>query len=180
MSVHRPASRFVAYWLALSCRSMLELNARLARKQHEGGWFPLHAAVLTGDIEFVRLLFDQPKVDVDAVYSPRSDDCFRCLHSESRKTISAADREYELGTRLEGIGGATPLHLACMVGSVEIIRLLVDHGAFFGVKDQEQREPIEYFDTQQHSDAIAAYNKMYSEWKEHDKHFKSASSAISS
>ncbi|KAL5512879.1 hypothetical protein ACEPAH_3277 [Sanghuangporus vaninii] len=143
--------------------SILGANSRLASKRHEGGWFPLHTAVLSGDIDLVKLLLEYPKTDVNAVLDESP---------ENRKVISALDREYELGTRLDGINGATPLHLACMIANVDIIRLLVDHGAFFKAKDAEQREPIEYFDTHGQSDAIAIYNNMYSEWKEHDKFFK--------
>ncbi|OCB83997.1 hypothetical protein A7U60_g8668 [Sanghuangporus baumii] len=109
------------------------------------------------------LLLEYPKADLNAVLDESP---------ENRKVISALDRENELGTRLDGINGATPLHLTCMIANVDIIRLLVDHGAFFKAKDAEQREPIEYFDTHEQSDAIAVYNNMYSEWKGHDKFLK--------
>ncbi|KAL5537234.1 hypothetical protein ACEPAF_1057 [Sanghuangporus sanghuang] len=81
------------------------------------------------------LLLGYPKVDLNAVLDESS---------ENRKVISALDRENELGTRLDGINGATPLHLACMIANVDIIRLRVDH----------------------------VYNNMYSEWKGHDKFLK--------
>ena len=137
--------------------SMLEIEPRLASKQHEGGWYPLHVAVLTGDLELVRSLLTRPKVDVNAEYDSTSFD---------------VNKERELGSVIDNADGATPLHFACMTGSIDMVRLLVEHGATMNAKDNRRRKPIEYFDFDQHSEAIATFKDLYGLWKEREGFFR--------
>ncbi|KAL5492073.1 hypothetical protein ACEPAI_3520 [Sanghuangporus weigelae] len=109
---------------------ILEAAPFLVGKRHEGGWFELHAAVLSGDIEIVKLILACPDADITSVY---------------KSTGASVDIECELGTHVEDTSGATVLHFACMVGNAEIIRLLVEHGAFFEHEDDKKRVPVEYF-----------------------------------
>ena len=146
--------------------SILEVLPDFAGEQHEGGWFPLHAAVLSGDRELVNMVLDCSEVDVNAVRKPASDDL---------DSATSADLRHELGTRVVDTDGATPLHYACMTGNIEIIRLLVDHGADFKAKDKKQRKPIDYFNLDKHLDAVAVYREMYDQWKENEEFFKGMS-----
>ena len=39
--------------------------------------------------------------------------------------------------------GFTPLHVASMYGSLEVARLLIEHGADMGAKDNEGKTPFQ-------------------------------------
>ncbi|KAL5537232.1 hypothetical protein ACEPAF_1055 [Sanghuangporus sanghuang] len=136
---------------------ILEVEPRLAAQRHEGGWYPIHAAVLTGDLELVRSLLLFPKVDVNAM----------CI-----STSFSVGRERELGSSVDNIDGASPLHFSCMTGNIDIIRLLVEHGASMKANDSKQRRPIEYFDFDRHSGVVSAFKDLYVKWKEREEFFK--------
>ena len=142
---------------------MLEIQPRLAGKSHEGGWYPLHVAALSGDVELVKLVLARPKVDVNAIYKPST---------EEQKTISPVDRQLELGTRVDDTSGATPLHYACMTGNIDVIKLLVENGAAFKAKDDKKRKPIDYFDIKEQSEALVAFKNLYTGWKKRHESFK--------
>ncbi|KAL5512878.1 hypothetical protein ACEPAH_3276 [Sanghuangporus vaninii] len=157
MSAVRILCRAIVQRDAKAVSRMLEAAPRLVGKQHEGGWFPLHAAVLSGDVEIVKLVLACPKADVNAVYQSR---------------LTAMDREYELGTRVNDTNGATPLHYACMVGNSDIIRMLVERGALMKAKDGKQRDPTEYFNLRQDLEAATVFRDLYLKRKETEELFK--------
>ena len=41
-----------------------------------------------------------------------------------------------------GLGHKTPLHLASLGGSLDVSRLLIEHGAYFDVQDDEYQTPF--------------------------------------
>ena len=136
---------------------MLEAAPRLVGKRHEGGWYPIHAAVLSGDVEIIKLVLVCPKADVNAAY---------------KSTSAAVDRESELGTRVDDTNGATPLHYACMVGNADIIRMLVESGAHMKAKDNKSRDPTEYFNIQQDLEAAIVFRDLYLKRKAEEELFK--------
>ncbi|KAL5492069.1 hypothetical protein ACEPAI_3516 [Sanghuangporus weigelae] len=157
MSAVRILCRAIVQRDAKAVSRMLEAAPRLVGKRHEGGWFPLHAAVLSGDVEIVKLVLACPKADVNAVY---------------QLTLTAVDRESELGTRVDDTNGATPLHYACMVGNSDIIRMLVERGALMKAKDGKQRDPIEYLNLRQDLEAATVFRDLYLKRKENEELFK--------
>ncbi|KAL5537235.1 hypothetical protein ACEPAF_1058 [Sanghuangporus sanghuang] len=157
MSAVRILCRAIVQRDAKAVSRMLEAAPRLVGKRHEGGWFPLHAAVLSGDVEIVKLVLACPKADVNAVY---------------QSSLTAMDCEYELGTRVDDTHGATPLHYACMVGNSDIIRMLVERGAPMKAKDGKQRDPTEYFNLRQDLEAATVFRDLYLKRKENEELFK--------
>ncbi|KAI5118401.1 hypothetical protein M0805_007535 [Coniferiporia weirii] len=140
----------------------LEASPSLAQKRHRGGWSILHVAALSGNVDILKAVLAQPEVNVFA-----TDDLY----------LNAADedvREMELGIRTTGTKGATPLHYACMIGNIDIIKMLVERGASFNTKDEEGRTPVEYFDVH-HSEALVAYQELFEAWtKRRDSYFETS------
>ncbi|EJD07231.1 uncharacterized protein FOMMEDRAFT_149742 [Fomitiporia mediterranea MF3/22] len=137
---------------AVSC--MLKAVPCLVSKRHRGGWFPLHAAVLSGDIDLIRLILSCPNTDVNAVYEVGT------------TSVLFPDLERELGLHVDGTTGARPLHYACMIGNADIINLLTHHGALLNARDEWQREPIDYFDMQRDLDIATAFSYLYNNWRD--------------
>ncbi|KAI5118400.1 hypothetical protein M0805_007534 [Coniferiporia weirii] len=137
---------------------MLKAAPSLASKCNQDQWSLLHAAVLSGNVDIVRIVLEQPGVSTS--FTDKSD-------------LDVADenvREAELGIRSANTRGATPLHYACMVGNIEIITMLLEHGAAFDVRDDERREPVEYFDIHNHHEALASYQeiiKVRQDWQDY-------------
>ncbi|KAL5512883.1 hypothetical protein ACEPAH_3281 [Sanghuangporus vaninii] len=139
--------------------SLLESRPTLAGKGHEGGWHPLHAAVLSGDSRLTKEVLACPGMDVNVLfyYNPFYD---------------GRVRERELGSNVDSLDGATPLHFAVMTGNVEIIHLLAENGANFKMKDANGRKPIDYFKLEENVETIATFKRLYDEWKRKDEFFR--------
>lgn len=119
----------------------------------------MHAAVLTGEVDIVKQLLFQPAVDVNAGY-------------DSQYTPKLSVREAELGTSVTNTQGATPLHYACMIGNLEIIKLLMEYGASFDSLDDQGRAPIEYFDIERDPETVAEFRDLSIEWRRQDEFYK--------
>lgn len=131
----------------------LEANSSLAKTRHDGLWYPLHAAVLTNDVEIVRLVISQSGVDVQAIDEWTSE------------RLSLDIRKAELGIGESDTLKATPLHYACMVGNTEIIKLLWEFGAEFDKVDAADRTPDKYFDFLVSEDVLSVYWNLSRKWQ---------------
>ena len=112
----------------------------------------MHAAVLTGDAELVKLILSNPSTDVSVVHEPSS-----AFH---------LDREGELGMDVVDTYGATPLHYACMIGNADIIDVLMSHGALPDSRDRKKQEPLEYFNLERDLEVAAKFHHLYKEWQD--------------
>jgi len=113
----------------------------MAAKKHPLGWYPIHTAVLSGDLEIISLILEQPGV------SPNVVDEYK--FSKDRPDIQLTRRRSEFSSRIdefENTLGATALHLACLRGDWSIIRALLIHGALFEPEDGTGRLPADYFE----------------------------------
>ncbi|KAH8105062.1 P-loop containing nucleoside triphosphate hydrolase protein [Phellopilus nigrolimitatus] len=138
------------------------LNAApcLAKTRHDALWYPLHAAVLSGDMDIVKLVLAQPGIDVCVVDKSTPDTCNKLVREEELAICT--------GTTTKG---ATPLHYACMVGNIDIIKVLLERDADFYAVDDKGWTPVDYFDVRLHVDVLAAYNELFEQWRKRKEHY---------
>ena len=131
----------------------LDIAPPLSERRHPNGWYPIHAAVLTGNLEMVKLILGKcGEQGLSYKDAWKYDDC---------DNLSAADlqtRGEELGALVKTTKteGCTPLRLACLTGDVDIIEYLVKKGASFQSTDNGGRDPLEYLDIERHASAFKA------------------------
>lgn len=142
----------------------LKAAPSLAQKKHDQGWYPLHAAVLTRNPEMVQLILSQPGVDVRAT-------------DDSKHTAEASSlRKEALGALAPtNTTGATALHYACMVGSSDIIEMLLKAGASPSKEDGSKKVPLEYFNPQTHLEEMGRYTELCEKKRKADKPFEDSS-----
>ncbi|KLO08749.1 hypothetical protein SCHPADRAFT_597762 [Schizopora paradoxa] len=119
--------------------SILSVTPHLARKSHDAGFFPIDAAIMTGDIAIVRLILDQPGLTWTNPAQPASS--FKPANKELMLiTEFCADRRFDI------IEGGLSLHYACLRGDVDILKLVVARCARFYVKDSKGWTPYRHCD----------------------------------
>ena len=96
---------------------------------------PLHAASYSGNVEIVRLLLDHgadPEANAEGDMGSKplhnvSCGDYRSQEDGERVTLLLLERGADVNTRRNDHW--TPLHIASHLGNIEIVRLLLDHGA---------------------------------------------------
>lgn len=122
------------------------------------GWTPLHTAVCTGDPRLVSFILAQEDVDVNF---PATTDFENNRPPDGVIETELCKEPFDDFIK-ENTKGASPLHFACMFGHVDIIKILIDHGASYFVLDELNRRPIQYF--QSAGPALAVYQDLYKLW----------------
>jgi ankyrin repeat protein len=124
----------IAQWLlSHGADPNVRVNAGGARS-----WTPLHSAALYGYAEFTRTLL-RFKADKNTKYC--RDQISSQLPSSERHPNAAGLmlRRQDVDMNAQDKDGFTPLHLASAGGKLEVVRLLVEHGADIDVKDKAGR-----------------------------------------
>ena len=117
--------------------------------RRNGGWSPLHVAVTNGRVEVVQILLENG-ADVNAK-SNRGDSALHLAcygrRMAGRKAIigqlllygaDVSAQNNENGADDDaGAGGRTPLHIAIVYHSIQVIKLLLGHGADISIKEGE-------------------------------------------
>jgi uncharacterized protein len=123
---------------------LLSEQPELVRSWSEDGFTPLHLACFAGGAEATRLLVERG-ADLEAL-SQASFAKVRPLGTAA----FARDRECALvllGAGADpngrGEGGFTPLHSAAQNGDVELVRLLLEHGADASATASDSRTPAD-------------------------------------
>ena len=102
-----------------------------ASTKHPRGWYPIHLAVLSGNIGLVKNILEKHVSGANAT------DTF----NDTKSTEAVYERREEFGEC--GVGAstykATPLHYACYMGNWDIIKLLIDNGAGFEEKEARRK-----------------------------------------
>lgn len=121
----------IAHWLlSHGADPNVRVNAGGARS-----WTPLHSAALYGYPELIRTLL-QFKADKDT--KDNIDQISSHLPSGDRRPNAAGPMPKRQGVDMnaQDMDGFTPLHLAAGGGKLEVVRLLVEHGADIDVEDK--------------------------------------------
>lgn len=121
----------IAQWLlSHSADPNVRVDAGGAR-----GWTPLHSAALYGYPELIRTLL-QFKADNDTKDSIGQISSH--LPSSERRPNAAGPmpKRQDVDVNSQDMDGFTPLHLASGGGKLEVVRLLVEHGADIDVTDK--------------------------------------------
>ncbi|THX57441.1 ankyrin [Aureobasidium pullulans] len=121
--------------LASICRTLIEKGvADCTIPSKTGGFYPLHFAVDSDDVEVIELLLSQPGVDKNAVstngYTPLCD-AVRKGYLKSVETLLAHDVEVDTPDNR----GRTPLLIAAQRRDQDIVKALIGAGAKAGLNE---------------------------------------------
>ena len=129
----------------------------LLNQVQESRWGALHYACYFGHTEMVTVLVNQ-LVNVNSVtideWTPLQLSCYFRRAYCVKALLQHPSLQINKSTRFRGTG----LHLACLSGSLEITRLLLDRGAEMNIEDHVKRTPILYAKTGEVRDLLAEYN----------------------
>ncbi len=117
----------------------------------------LHLAVLDGDVEVVRMLCKEKRVNVNARANvvPNKHLFYKYdTYLDTTETVDIDDYDSHGCiadmwisrdvTRIERIGGVTPLHLAFRVGKQSVVDALLEAGADLNAVDSKKDTPLDY------------------------------------
>jgi ATP-dependent Clp protease ATP-binding subunit ClpB len=117
--------------------------------------------VLSGDPTAVKLVLERQGVDISIKDESSFDDKSSPAEIRSRAEEFCPHIPATAFTR-----GATPLHYACLVGNWDIIKLVLEAGAWHDEKDNDGKTPLEYFDTRRTDlEVFEAYHKELIAWR---------------
>lgn len=139
------------------------MNPAFAEQLHPNGWYPIHAAALSGSYEIAKIIIGQPGVDVSCPAKLRANG----LNDEDFIALQCAELSRRTFSIAAFAGSPTPLHLACMIGHLGIIGLLLENGASPEVRDGQNRDPRAYFDIKSgESNILNEYNSLQDAWED--------------
>ncbi|KLO08744.1 P-loop containing nucleoside triphosphate hydrolase protein [Schizopora paradoxa] len=174
------------------CRAIVQRNVELvnticqaapflASTKHSLGFYPLVAAVLSGEPEIVHFLLTQPGVRVDT--SGDRDDSNDSSSDGSDDDDSDDDDSFELRKFLRSefssnpshriVPGASTLHYACMSNNPAVVWAICQSSVDFHRKDSRGKFPVDYIDSSSSDglEVLRAYGAAYEDWQKKRKTF---------
>ena len=148
---------FSGYYMTPAVAALARRHFQLAGVLHRNGSSvdlrghvgksPLHAAAYTGEFEMVRVLLDYG-LNVNALDDMGSTPLnfaleYRSSNIDPRVVRFLLNNGADPNVLAQAQGGNTPLHRASRSGRIELVRLLVEHGANVEVRDNQGRTPMD-------------------------------------
>ena len=161
--VNAPGGRFMTPAVAALAGRHFQLadvlrcnGSSLAPGRATLGWTPLHCAAYRGDLEMIQVLLDCG-VDVNSrgdggVSSVTPLGTASVFHNDTRVVRWLLDHGADPNVQSR-YNKSAPLHEALQRGSIEIARVLVEHGASAEVENSDGRTPLDYA-SEEHRDEI--------------------------
>jgi ATP-dependent Clp protease ATP-binding subunit ClpB len=129
---------------------ILDAEPALAYRHHDYGWTALHVAVMSRKPEIVDLILSRSTVALDR------DDLWD--GSVNTRASFASDRFAHWAMRR-----STALHYACLLGDMEIVEMLLCHGAKWTIPDLNNLLPEHYIDVSNGDDSKKEFNRLCAE-----------------
>ena len=115
----------------------------------------LHTACKHGNLSMVKTLIEQ-----GASVNHGGVDGNTPLHLTARferiKTMQAVPRDFKTDPNITNKEGRTPLHIACVSGNLDGVKLLINHGACVCTKDIGNNTPLSLAVLNNHSSIVSA------------------------
>ncbi|KLO08742.1 hypothetical protein SCHPADRAFT_597461 [Schizopora paradoxa] len=138
----------------------------LAARKHLLGFYPLTAALLSGEPAIVRLILAQPGVSIVCAVDKSFDDDNEILRAEFSSNANH--------TRVRK---ATALHYACMTSNPEMVKIMCQLSDDFITEDYYNKAPIDYIDstTEAGVEALGIFDSAHKLWSRNYILFQSVS-----
>jgi len=116
-------------------------NLKLADKQ---GFTVTHKAILTGNLEILRLLLDSPDVPLDHASYEQGLTPLHQAAFHGKKDLLRLLLEKGAEPNSVSSNGTTPLHMAALKNHTKAVKALLDSGASAEAQDKHERTPLHY------------------------------------
>lgn len=137
-------------------RASLDAEPSVVTRISSDGWTLLHLAGFFGHVDAMRLLLERgADVHATSINAMRNTPLHATLAGPSG--IAGARLLAEAGTDVNARqhGGYTALHSAAQHGAIDVIDLLLDHGANPDLAADDGRRPVDFARERGHADAAA-------------------------
>ena len=126
------------------CQLLLSCGANTDACDNDDNVTPLHVAASENAVEVVKLLVEEGNASVNAVERNVGSALHLAVERDFVELVDVLAAYEQCDVNCRGSSkGSTPLHLACMYGSVPCASVLIRHGASVSVKDDAEITPLQ-------------------------------------
>ena len=126
------------------CQLLLSCGANTDACDNADNVTPLHVAASENDVEVVKLLIEEGNASVNAIDRNVGSALHLAVERDFVELVDVLAAYEQCDVNCRGSSkGRTPLHVACMHGSVPCASVLIRHGASVSVKDDAEITPLQ-------------------------------------